>query len=314
MTLLNEEQIANFPVQHFSQSSIKCYMEDRQIFFKRYIRYEFDISTGPALIEGSTVHKILEMFYSHLHDNFKAKDFDWDKAIEVSIDECLDEETLARVDWGKTGSYEASVKKINNIIGFYKDELPEVGKVLSVEERLFCMFDDLEGNTMPIPLKGFTDLIWEDENGDIVIEDHKTAARLKQEGDIDVGFEIQAAVLWFLVRDKYGKNPKKMIFRQIKKAKNRDGSPQVVPFEVEFTEGLLNRFLELYRRVVRELAGQPPVDENGIVRFLPNPFKMFGGEDSWLDFCEEVEDGCKNLNDLKPKHDERFDNVEALEI
>ena len=40
----------------------------------------------------------------------------------------------------------------------------------------------------------------------------------------------------------------------------------------------LARFLEVYRRVVMELAGLPLVDEAGTMRFIPNPFDMMGGE------------------------------------
>lgn len=65
--------------------------------------------------------------------------------------------------------------------------------------------------------------------------------------------------------------------------------PQVVPYVIEYDQAMLERFLELSRRIVKELSGQPLIDENtGIIQFLPNPYAAFGAEESWLDFSEEV--------------------------
>ena len=141
---------------------------------------------------------------------------------------------------------------------------------------------------------------------------------VKEQEELAPAFEMQAAVYWFLIRKEFGVNPKKMIFDQIKKTKCRDGSPQIVPYVVEYTPKLLLRFLEIYCRVVRELAGQPLIDEEtGIVQFLPNPFAMFGWEESWQDFCEEVDTERKwTVGEIKLIQQNRYSDkgVEALDI
>jgi hypothetical protein len=38
--------------------------------------------------------------------------------------------------------------------------------------------------------------------------------------------------------------------------------PQVVPYVVEFTPAMLERFLELYRRIVKELSGQSLINDD----------------------------------------------------
>ena len=105
-----------------------------------------------------------------------------------------------------------------------------------------------------------------------------------------------------------------MIFDQIKKTKNRDGSPQITQYVIEYTPTLLNAFIEIYRRVVTQLSGQPVIDEQGYVKFIPNPFSMFDGEASWLDFKEEIETGKNwNLSEFKSNR-MNLDNIPLLDI
>ena len=531
--LLTEEQKANFPVGHYSASAIKTYLEDRQGFFKRNIRFEFDQYTKPVFVIGRILHHSLEDYYKFIKNNGKPSEFDWEKVKEI----CFLKETnttrnddliannerdladfvevfkipedsdvrseksyelfkkglalyeeritnpryeianeLVKLDWFKHGKspeglcsyYQekkteiikedmkteirfnttvadvSEIKRISfDVIDFYREELPkDIKKVLDVEERYFTQFTDLEGNEMPIPLKAYVDLVWEDEDDLLVIEDHKTVGKPSEAGN--PGYEIQACTYWFVVRAKFGKNPDRMIFRQILKTKQAcplkkdeliqlleknkrpvtkitfeeteeskllekdyeialtgletseklvsmasemkaadikllskeineenysnpiikhlenyfdeevkgyDGDdisdmiklikkckvkrksmlveemtrsainyglwtpdPQVVPYVIKFDTAMIERFLEIYRRVTKELSGQPLVSEDGIVQFLPNPFGMFNGKDSWQDFCDEVEAGPYNINDIISERDNRYENIEAIDL
>ena len=313
-TLITKSQLANFPVPYLSMSAIRTYLSDRQSFFRRYVRLEFDERESPSLLEGKTLHEVIEHFWKSKQEG---KDFDWDATTELALNSFSLRDTAGAIDWGKTGSYEKSASSVRQAVQFYRDALPDYKEVVAVEKKFVSDFENLEGKTMPIALKGFCDLIVKDGE-DYVIVDHKMVTMVKEQEDLAPAFEMQAAVYWFLIRKEFGVNPKRMIFDQIKKTKCRDGSPQIVPYVVEYTPKVLLRFLEIYSRVVRELAGQPLIDEEtGIVQFLPNPFAAFGWEESWEDFCEEVDTERKwTTNEIKVIQKNRYSDkgVEALDL
>ncbi len=312
--ILNEEQLANFAVRHLSPSAIRNYLTDRQSFFRRYVRLEFESKDSPALLEGKGLHAVLEGYWNARKEE---KDFDWDTAVDEQERIIAARDREGRVDWGKSGNLEKSQKNLRQAAGFYKETPPDYKEIVSVEDEFLSDFEDLDGNTMPIPLKGFCDLIIKDGD-DYVIVDHKTVALVKKQDDPMPAFELQAAAYWFLVRKEYGVNPKRMIFDQIKKTKNRDGSPQITPYVIEYTPEILLRFIELYTRMIRELAGMPLFDqETGVMQFLPNPFAMFGWEESWNDFCEEVDSKKEwTMDEIKIIQENRYSTAgaEALDI
>lgn len=290
--MLTEEQIENFPVKHLSPSAILNYLSDRQSFFKRYIRLEFDKTRTPAAVEGSCCHKVVEGFWK---SQIEGSGFDWKAATNDAITFFLSEqnEEFKLVDWGKTGSPEKSEKTVRYCMEAYQAELPDYIPV-SVEDTWISDFEDLDGSKMPIPIKGKIDLIVghdSDENR-IGIVDHKFLGFT--EDKVKPSFEVQACAYFFIVRKHLGINPYSMVFDQWKKSANRDGSPQRVPVEVIFTPKLLNRFCVLYNRLICELSGRPLIDnETNMMAFLPNPSDQFNAEESWLDFCEEVDNGKK---------------------
>ncbi len=312
--ILTKSQQANFAVRHLSMSAIRTYLTDRQSFFRRYVRLEFEEKESPALLEGKGLHSVLEGYWTAKKEK---KDFDWDSAVDEQERIIAAKDREGRIDWGKSGNLEKSQKNLRQAAGFYQESPPDYKEIISVEDEFLSDFEDLDGNVMPIPLKGFCDLIIKDGT-DYVIVDHKTVALVKQQDEPAPAFELQAAAYWFLIRKEYGLNPKRMIFDQIKKTKNRDGSPQITPYVVEYTPDILLRFLEIYTRMIRELAGTPLFDEEtGVMQFLPNPFAMFGWEESWQDFCEEVQSGKEwNMSEIKVIQENRYSTkgVEALDI
>lgn len=90
--------------------------------------------------------------------------------------------------------------------------------------------------------------------------------------------------------------------------------PQITPYVIDFEQRpeVLAQFIELYSRMVKEISGQPLYDEaTGVMQFLPNPFAQFGGDDAWLDFCDEVS-GNKtwNFQEIKADRERRMGSSE----
>lgn len=151
----------------------------------------------------------------------------------------------------------------------------------------------------------------------LIIEDWKTVTYFTDPSEV-FAYELQASAFWLQVRMKYGENPKKAKFYEIKKSANRDGGSQINVIEIDFTPQMIERFLELYRRICFELAGLPLIDEeSGVVRFLPNPFAQFGAKESWQDFCDEVDNGkVWLLSEIVPTRENKLasENFEALDL
>lgn len=60
--------MSNFPIQHLSVSSIRCFLSNERLFINRYINHLFKNSTSPAMIIWSSVHKWLEMYWRWIRD------------------------------------------------------------------------------------------------------------------------------------------------------------------------------------------------------------------------------------------------------
>lgn len=299
--ILTAEQIANFPVRHLSVSAIRQYMSDPQMFLKRYIRLEFDAKKSPALIEGDLLHRLLEAHWESLKNDGT---YSVDQVLAQGREEIKMDDEKGLIDWGKTGNLEKSIKTVIDAFEFYVTEKKDkYKKILGVEEAFFSLFSSLDGEDEPIPLKGFIDLIVEDDAGDLVLIDHKLVTTPVLQDEVSPAYELQAGAYFFLLRYGWGRDPKKIIFDQVKKTKNRDGTPQLTPYVIEYTPELLERFIVIYERIVRQLAGYPLISEDGIMEFIPNPFGMFGGEESWADFCFEVrEQQPQILAEIKAKN------------
>ena len=220
MTLLTNDQIKNFPVNHISVSAIRQYLTCRQAFFKRYVRLEFDSKKGAALLEGNLFHAVLELYWQD-HKDWKQLEFDIENAMQSRIQQFEIDWIFDEIDFWKDWSKENSIESVKKALWFYFAELPEYtsDQIYSIEEKFLSDFEDLEWNSMPIPLKWFLDLIVKDGE-DFIIEDHKLVTKITQQDEVAPAYEIQAAEYWFLVRKTLWINPKKMIFRQTKKTKN----------------------------------------------------------------------------------------------
>lgn len=323
MSLLTPEQVANFPVAHLSPSAIRSYLDNPQAFFMRYVRYKFDTRKGPAMVEGDCVHRVLALFWDAVReDKVAAQSFKWEAATIDQINDVLvpDQD---KIDFGKTGSFEKSRDTILQAVEFYRNNLPPYmdHEIIAVEEKMVTDFEDLEGNPMPIPLKGYIDLAYLDGEADIV--DHKIVSTFTEidaaghpvKEDDGAKYDLQAAPYFFLFRKHFGRNPRRMLFDEVKKSKNKDGSAQRQTVVIEFTPKMLNRWLELYKRIVRSLAGLPLIDpETGIMQFLPNPFAQFGGGESWADFCEECDNGVVwTMDSIKEIRASKFLSIDEVD-
>jgi hypothetical protein len=242
-----------YPVSHLSYSAIRSYLSDRNMFNKAYIKKIYDTMGNPAMVEGSLFHAVLADYYKN-PQSFAIKE-----------------------------SLERNTHEFNVLMTYFKN-LPEYeGETKYVEMTFQSHIEDLDGEPLPVPLKGVMDLIKVKVAGYYVI-DHKLVSKLYEQDEIVPAYEIQACTSYFLLEGINGYPPEKFIFNQVKKSANADKSPQNKQYVVEYTRDMLKRFITLYRLILDDMKNFKP---------LPSPFDMLNGNESYLEFIKNIEDEKK---------------------
>ena len=246
-------------IDHWSYSSMSLFLRNRLAFKKKYILKIYDDLYGVSAVVGQACHKALEVFY---------KGGTPDEAVQAGMT-YINVTPDTGIDYGKTGSREKILQSYNQAINFYLAEAPKYHKILAVEKGI-TTFITCNGVKMSIPAKSYSDLITEDENGDIEITDHKFVGKFT-ESDVDKAiFVVQAMFNYHTVKEEYGKAPKRMIFNECKISENKDGAAQVQPYIIDFEQQpeYFDLFFNLYNDCTREIM-KPDVS------FLPNFQDMF---------------------------------------
>jgi hypothetical protein len=133
----------------------------------------------------------------------------------------------------------------------------EVKEVLSVEQEMKYTVE-INGKLMPIPLKGYIDLLYRDHQDRIKVRDHKFVGVYSKEDKIDGGKLVQAVFYYFLSHAFIGSAPYSCIFAEFKTSENRDKSRQTKEFEIIYDESSLpfDLFYRLYADVTDALLGK----------------------------------------------------------
>lgn len=216
------------PIKHLSYSAIRCYLSSENLFFKKYVRLEFDEKGKPAMIVGNAAHEVFEQIYQDKlqHGNFSPNLEGYttlaqgvftrilnehrEKAKQrlgiTEIDPEKEAETLAAIEkeaieWGKTITEEKCREQLASAIKNKLEHLDDT-ETISTEIMETVQFTDLEGNLMPLPLKGIIDRIerrtlapGSTEEG---LRDYKVVAKFSNPEERNPGYELQAAAFYFI--------------------------------------------------------------------------------------------------------------------
>lgn len=263
----------SLPIEHLSYSSMRKFCNNPQMFFKNYILGIWDIKQSMVMLVGSAFHKTMEHYY-------KTGDLDSAITIGTAYISTIKEED---VQWGKTGTREAAQKRLAAAVNFYMNEQPEVGKVIGVEE-VVTTDRGFGGQPLPVPVKAVTDLVTE-KDGKLHLWDYKVVSSFTDTETEDPLKIIQAMFNYVTQTAKHGKEPEDFTYLEIKATKNKDGSPQVQPYRIVYSEheAYKTYFLKLYTDVIVELAREDR-------RWLPNFGDMLTGAESWEDYISDTID------------------------
>lgn len=270
--------ITELPIEHISYSAMRKYVNNKAQFKKNYILGIWDYKTSPSMLAGSAFHKFAESYFSGA---------DQTKSIQKGID-YIDSVPDNQIDYGKTGSREKVVDRFNKSVQFFLDELPNIGEVMGTEVTVITNKAPFEN----LALKTIIDCATI-RNDELELIDWKTVSKystmieIEHDGTVwevdPPQYIMQAGANYFAAWHKYGQKPKRMHFVEIKVSRNKDGSPQIQIYTIDFDKNpkYIDYFLAVYTGIIRELAGQP-------TQFLPNFADIMDGPESVVDFLAET--------------------------
>lgn len=265
-------QTRDFPIEHWSYSSLLLFLRDRYAFKKQYILKLYDNTMNPSALVGSAAHRALESFYRGVVR---------EKAIEEG-QRYIDTYNDASIDFGKTGNRSKINKDYTQAMNFYFAEQPKIKEVVSVEDTIVTFIKHGEVQ-LALPIKAKIDLITRDDQGRIILRDHKFVSsytdNLKDKGDR----VLQAMFYYYAIKHKYNEIPYSLIFDELKISANTNGEPQRQPYQIIFDEhpDFHDIFLNLFNDCTEEIA-----NEN--CKYLPNVGDIFSGQDSFEGYRLEV--------------------------
>lgn len=267
----------DYPVKYLSFSSCRTLCTNEFLWWNKYVRGVWrDIDSAPMAV-GSAVHKYLECHYSG----------------NYTPDECSKEALRELVKIQDVKEYQKATKEYQFCIdSWFAEEPQDWGKVLHTEAKHKAPLE-YGGYTLPLDLLAITDVITQKDDGSYHLHDYKTVSALKSpkakedetaEQEVErlewesPEFVLQAMFNYYTAKDKLGVAPETFTFWQIKKTKNRDESPQVVPYSITYSEKphYVPVFVSYIKDIILKLQGESV--------WLPNFFDMMSGKEAWDEY------------------------------
>jgi len=259
-------------IDYWSYSSMSALLSNPLNFKKKYILKVYDDPMSPSGVVGTACHKVAEAYFG----NGKSEQ----EAIQAGYD-YIDSISHTEIDYGKTGSKEKILKDFEQATRFFFEELPQYHEILGVEYSITTEITTVDGNTLPLPAKAKIDLISKNKLGEIEVIDWKFTRGYTDSGVTDFGKFLQAMFDYHIVLAKFGEAPARVIFREVKISKNKDNTPQIQDYVIDFKEGTIYgdfaTFYKLYNDTTKYISSPTSI-------YLPNPNDYFNGQNSFDSF------------------------------
>lgn len=259
-------------IDYWSYSSMSALLSNPLNFKKKYILKVYDDPMSPSGVVGTACHKVAEAYFG----NGKSEQ----ESIQAGYD-YIDSISHTEIDYGKTGSKEKILKDFEQATRFFFEELPQYHEILGVEYSITTEITTIDGNTLPLPAKAKIDLISKNKLGEIEVIDWKFTRGYTDANVTDFGKFLQAMFDYHIVLAKFGEAPARVIFREVKISKNKDNTPQIQDYVIDFKEGTIYgdfaTFYKLYNDTTKYVSSPTSI-------YLPNPNDYFNGQNSFDSF------------------------------
>lgn len=259
---------AGIPIKYWSHSSLMAFLRNPLAWYKRYVEKVYDAPSSPAGIIGRAGHVALQHFYGGSEK---------EGAIALGLENLCAVPDF-EVNFGKAKTKKDKKKKRASMeveylqaIGFYLAKPPKYD-VLGVEVKAMAKAEEL-----PIPIKAVSDLVVRSkvDRRALDIVDHKFVDYFSPEGARKTLFIIQAIFNYYTIKEAYGKPVRRFILHECRKKKNKDGSPQMRRYVIDYKEHKTE--FAVFHRLLKDATEE--ISRRRI--YLPNPSDMFEGENSF---------------------------------
>ncbi|PKN28134.1 MAG: hypothetical protein CVU65_00200 [Deltaproteobacteria bacterium HGW-Deltaproteobacteria-22] len=160
---------------HLSASSISTLIECPREFLYHYIQGQPPQDTGAALILGSAVHESLAYFYNSVKQSGTEPTLT--ELVDVAS-AAIDAPQRAPISFKKGESIDSLKSQASAMLTAFLATGYRPAHILAVEFKFVLpLVNPFSGEQLPECLLGTFDLV-EERNGQIVVTDHKTAARI----------------------------------------------------------------------------------------------------------------------------------------
>lgn len=284
-SLAENRHIDNFPLQYYSYSTFVKFTTNPIMFKINYINGDkIETTRNISGIIGQAFHTSLDVFYSNKEINGEQD------AIKSGLEAGMDFLENYEDGFIEYSTTVANKQKAQEIFAFaynsYIAETKKENEQLISCEQVIETDVDVEWNgkklVLPVPLKGYVDKIVR-KDGKLCIVDYKTTRSFSDPDKIDGQKIIQAVQYYLMVFAEYGEAPKSMIFEEVKTTKNRDGSPQVKRYEINYADN--DQFFDFYFRLYDDMTRAI----NGEAVFVPNVQTMFDNEVSIVSYIHRLD-------------------------
>lgn len=274
------EKNKTLPIDRLSYSSLIQLLRNPMIFKLKEILGVYDSKSGVSAMIGSACHKALQLYYGGEPDIPVSADPAEARAEAMAHGlKYLTDYNDEYIDYGKTGSREEMLKGYAQAMDFYWKEEPHYHEVLMCEKKLGAEMHTIDGDLLPLPGTGRPDLVVRNAQGEVEIVDTKFVKSFTDYETEDYIKIIQSQFMYHLVKETLGEAPKRMLFREVKRSANKDGSPQIRDWAVPYDhKPYFVMFYNLYKDAVRYLQNDPI--------FLPNLSDMFDGEHAGMMYAQ----------------------------
>ncbi len=253
-----------YPIAHWSHSSLMAFLRNQLAWYKRYVEKIYDTPSNPASVIGRAGHVALQHYYGGIA---KAG------AIELGLQH-LRSVSDFEINFGKSAPEEKRQKmeeEYMQAVQFYLAKPPKYD-VIGIEVSGMA---HIEG--VPLPIKAISDLVVV-SRGDrraVDIVDHKFVDSFGKYAEDKTLAVMQAMFNYYTVREKYGKKVNRFIVNECRKKKNADGSPQMRTYVIDFKK--CKEHFAVFHRLLNDATNEIARDRV----YLPNPSDMFEGENSF---------------------------------
>jgi hypothetical protein len=296
-----EKKMVSLPVDKLSYSGLTQLLRNPLIFKLKQILGVYDSKVGISAMIGRAGHEALKFYYGGMTDRPVPADPVERRTDAIAIGmEYLTKTDDFYIKYGKTGTREQMLAGYTQAMNFYFAEEPDYNEIVCCEEKLDAEIKNHDGQVFPLPAVGVPDLIEKCKDGTHDIIDAKFVKSFtRYENEDGEPYEdyikiIQAKFLDYLVIATKQIHAKRVIFREIKRTKNKDESSQIRDYIIPLDHKPYDIiFINLYADVVKFIS-----NPNSI--YLPNLSDPFDGEQAGLLYAEGLLNA--DMSDVEVMH------------